>query len=75
MRLAYSSKILAPCNKALLTVATANKLVNKFFIDYGAPRVITVSNAARQGHLSRNNFEIMKYESTRHVRKVKIHHV
>jgi hypothetical protein len=56
-------------------VAKANKLVNKFFIDYGAPRVITVSNAARQGHLPGKKFEIRKYESTGHVRKVKIHHV
>jgi hypothetical protein len=46
MRLAWSSKILATWNKALLTVATANKLVNKFFIFHGTPRFITVSNAA-----------------------------
>jgi len=47
MRLAWSSKMSAPWNKALLTVATATKLVNKFFIVYGTPRFITVSKAAR----------------------------
>jgi hypothetical protein len=60
MRLAWSNKTLAQWNKALLTMATATKLVNKFCIVYGTPSLITVSNAARHWQLSRNKFETRK---------------